>query len=99
MITLQSIKILWGRYRSLEDQTKDPCRSAGAYWEYFKIEDELIELVPKFVEEIDSLKRALLKERFWSLWKLNESDDVSKITEQARHQLKRELPEIDWEFE
>jgi hypothetical protein len=99
MINLQQIKTLWDRYESLEAQTKDPCRANGAYWEYFRTKDELIELIPEFLEEIDSLKRAFLKEKFWSLWKLNESDDVSKITEQARHQIKRELPEIDWEFE
>jgi len=127
-VNLQQIKTLWGRYESLKVRNSDPCRSNGSILEYMDIREELIELVPRFIEEIenleikrdhfkedairmataygehqkqiDILRRALLKDRFWSLWRLNESnDDVNTTTEQARHQLKCELPEIDWGFE
>jgi hypothetical protein len=48
-------------------------------------------------EQIETLKAALIKERFWSIWrKINKSvdADVEKTTVKARKQLANEMPEI-----
>jgi hypothetical protein len=63
-----------GRFKSLEEQTKDPCRAAGAYWEYFGTKDELVDLVPELVEEIEKQEKELVEFRRLSQFQSNGLD-------------------------
>jgi hypothetical protein len=44
--------------------------------------------------QIAALKTALLKDRFWMIWKGGECASVEKATAKATSQLAREMPDI-----
>jgi hypothetical protein len=43
--------------------------------------------------QIKKLQAALTKERFWKIWREGRHDDVAKVTELAKKQLRAEMPE------
>jgi len=44
-------------------------------------------------EQIKKLQAALLKERFWKIWRKGKHTDVNDATKLAEKQLRAELPE------
>lgn len=59
--------------------------------------DQCDEEFAKLREQIATLKAALLKDRFWLIWKGGECASVERATAKAEHQLAKEYPEIAWE--
>ncbi|MCK9571649.1 hypothetical protein M0R72_22050 [Candidatus Pacearchaeota archaeon] len=49
--------------------------------------------IRSLLDHIDSLQSALIKECFWNIWREGKHDDVAKVTELAKKQLRAEMPE------
>lgn len=65
------------------------------------VEERLVDIIANLVEhvaehagQIATLKAALVKDRFWRIWKGGECASVEKATAKAEHQLAREMPDI-----
>ena len=56
----------------------------------------LLAHVDEQASQIAALKAALLKDRFWLIWKGGECASVERATAKAEHQLAQEYPEIAW---
>ena len=59
--------------------------------------DKLFAHIDEQACQIATLKTALLKDRFWLIWKGGECASVERATAKAEHQLEEEYPEIAWE--
>ena len=57
----------------------------------------LMNHIDEQASQIVTLKTALLKDRFWLIWKGGECASVEKATAKAEHQLATEYPDIVWE--
>lgn len=52
------------------------------------------ERAAKLLEQIKKLQAALIKERFWTIWRKGKHADVNAATELAKKQLRAEIPDI-----
>ena len=61
--------------------------------ETYKIMAQRANLCVELLDCVDILKKALIKERFWAMWRCGGTNSVEQTTDLVEKQLSKELPD------